>query len=341
MGRSPPAKRKKYDGEANPPYINSSYFESPDGKHRIVGRIDLVSNGSQDDVYEIRSTSSVGKPKGSAIYSQDEFRHAQPKTGKHKKVRDRKSRKRSFSQQSSVDHHQPSSSESKTPGRGVMPGSWDGPDVLTVPDNDPPAANIRSDLVKSSPAKRMLPAPSSDHSTPHVKRPRVSGRAESIESEDELSRQAPNPNRPNNFSDLAVSPRQTKSRGDIHQTVFKKRARIPRIPDLCVKSAVCGKDFFPKDRDVDSHIVLRQTEDGARLTPRSPKNFMSQLDWLSVDLDSAESLQHAATKNRFVRVTRPIKGNSGSVLWLEFLDEQDVMSLIQATPRDKTKERPA
>ncbi|GAO19523.1 hypothetical protein UVI_02040620 [Ustilaginoidea virens] len=298
-----------------------------------------LRNDSQEDLFDLRSNSSAGKPK-SVCMGIDMYRNTQPGLGSRKK-RVRKSRLPSRAQQLPNPARKAEVIDVETVGQCRISVTLESPDALAH-EQDPPPAKIRSDIFSSG-SKRPRPAHFASSPGPFVKRPRASQPIESIESEDELSKDG-GPGGQGATSIILASPRQRSSRGDIQPTQFLKpqparNKAYGDIPRINIKKAVSGKHFRSVNDERHEELFLQQASTGSgSLLPQSTSKDDSSLDWMRIDVNNVTSVQHAGSRSLYVLLSRPRGSNYGSQLWLELLDHKDVSSLVCAFPSDKTKE---
>ncbi|GAB0144866.1 hypothetical protein EsHS_00005319 [Epichloe bromicola] len=338
---SPRSKRHKPDITSPDPRdpIYSRYFATPE-RHGADETHDLTLSGSQEDLHENKSDSSTGKSK-TVRAAVGEFRSTQPNNSCYpEKNRARRSWSNSCRHRLLGTARKSEGNNPDTPGRLKKSGSLESPDVLG--EDDPPPATICSDIVRAWP-KRSRPASRPETTSPHFKRPRVHQSIESIESEDELSKDQHGGSRRTNFSDLAT-PKRTSSRGDILPTQFLKSQPKPSgtteykgVPPLYVRRAVCGKHTYATPGGKQK-LFLKQDRDDSLLL--LPQNAEGPLDWLAIDLENVTKMQHACTESHLVHVTRPRSNNGGYSLWLEFMDHRDVLRLIGSASPTQLAELP-
>ncbi|KAG6040332.1 hypothetical protein E4U41_000889 [Claviceps citrina] len=336
-GGSPRPKRHKPNDPKDS--SRSRYFPTTEPETH-----DLTYSDSQEDPYDLRSNSSTGKPMVARV-GVKEYRNAQPKNNAAR-PRTRKSR-------SSIGNHRLLDAAGKGRNtnldlldRSENPEALDTLDVLAGHD-DPPPSNVRSDLARVCP-KRTRSECYTETSSSHFKRPRVHQQnEESIDSEDELSRdQYREKPLPKNL-DLFNSKR-TSTRGDIRPTQFLRTrpnpsyaTPSPEMPLIHVRRAVSGKHTFPGTGE-DGEVVLQSVHGGSPLlSPKCTLDAKSSLGWLAIDLDKVTQMEHAATHSHFIHVLRPRSNNFESNLWLQMMDHRDVMSLVRITKSNQLKEVPA
>jgi sentrin-specific protease 7 len=157
--------------------------------------------------------------------------------------------------------------------------------------NDPAPANVVSDVtIDRRKTKGLLNAPQISRNEPQVKRQRPITSKEPIDvSEDELQIAEVTPSGPvrrTNFSNITVSPRHKRLRGDIVPTNFSKakNGRDQSKLHLEIRKAVSGKCTYRADGSSPPPILLRQSPDNPLLleTIRNGKRD-KQHPWLSIE----------------------------------------------------------
>ncbi|KAG6136257.1 hypothetical protein E4U38_001463 [Claviceps purpurea] len=315
--------RQRNINDATKDTTRSRFFPIPE-RQSAKETHDFARSDSQEELYDIRSISSLGKPKAARV-GVEEFRHAQPKSSTVRRSRARRSRL------SSANRHTL--------------------DAAGKDSNDPLGASGRSNTLESLEAPGTLlaehgPELQTETSSPHFKRPRAHHLAESIESEDEVDHfQYRKKRRMTDFSDR-FGEKHTSSRGDIQPSQFSQPRPKPSQSTVSaglyvhVKRAVSGKSIFDGVKDECS--LFLQKAQGGSLNPSLKRTRDGQipLDWLAFDMDKVTKIEHAATQTHFVHVTRPRSHKCESNLWLELKDHCDVLRLVKATNQDRLVEVP-
>ncbi|KAG5919704.1 hypothetical protein E4U61_000637 [Claviceps capensis] len=315
--------RQRNINDATKDTTRSRFFPIPERQHAKETH-DFARSDSQEELYDIRSISSLGKPKAVRV-GVEEFRHAQPKSSTVRRCRARRSRL------SSANRHTL--------------------DAAGKDSNDPLGASGRSNILESLEAPDILlaehgPELQTETSSPHFKRPRAHHLAESIESEDEVDHfQYRKKRRMTDFSDR-FGEKNTSSRGDIQPSQFSRPRPKPSQSTVSaglyvhVKRAVSGKSIFDGVKDECS--LFLQKAQGGSLHPslKRTRDDQTPLDWLAFDMDKVTKIEHAATQTHFVHVTRPRSHTCESNLWLELKDHCDVLRLVKATNQDRLVEVP-
>ncbi|OAQ64680.2 Ulp1 protease family protein [Pochonia chlamydosporia 170] len=330
--QSPQEKRQKDTTLSPPDAVFSPYFAN-----QRDAKIHDLTGSSQDDAWELRSTSSSGKHKAFSglITGVEELHPKGPNV--LSKPRVRKSRSSSAPKQILESARQAHIIDVEEEHLHDNTHTVQNPDELEEAVSPPPA-KVTSDIGRPA-NKRGRPSNFADTSSPHVKRTRIFW-AESIDSEDELSKDpGPQTRKKTNFSDLATPRRKSSSRGDIPQTQFTAPAKSQRrgsltannaVRDLCVRRAVCGKLFYNEDDDQRGQLILQQAGSSTTLVPKFPTDDDATLEWMKLTLDSILRLDHAKGKSHFVFIRRPRSHQSGGPLWLQLADHRDVFNLLKA-----------
>ncbi|KAG6066275.1 hypothetical protein E4U32_006306 [Claviceps aff. humidiphila group G2b] len=337
-----PQSRRRNVNVATQDTTRSRFFPIPE-RQRAKETHDLARSDSQEELYDIRSVSSLGKPKAARV-GVEEFRHAQPKSSTVRRSRARKSRLSSVHRNTpdavGTDSNDPLSAS----GRSHTLESIEAPDTLLA-EHGPQTSKASSHLVRAG-LNRSGSELQTKISSPHFKRPRAHHLAESIESEDEVDHvQYRKKRRMTDFSDR-FGEKYTSSRGDIQPSQFSQPRPKPSQSTVSaglyvhVKRAVSGKSILDGVKD-EGRLFLEKAQ-GGLLHPSSKltRDGQTPLDWLAFDLDKVTKIEHAATQTHFVHVTRPRSHKSESNLWLELKDHCDVLRLVKATNQDRLVEIP-
>lgn len=255
-----------------------------------------------------------------------EYRQSQARLGGSGKNRKRLSRQK---KKSSICSDGRSSFEIKEASN--PPAS---PDVLAQSFNDPPPANIKSDVVQPKGKRPRSPRlVSVDQPQCKRMRPVAAGRMDDI-SEDELnqvnSQDKHSANKNSNFSNIGS--RQYTSRADIKKTNFRSgkssRGQQPDLPVLHLYRAVSGK-FTYKEKDQSLIVLDKDDKEADRLVPKSTVgNQTEKYPWLQIDQNKVHSVQHLATHSPIVIIHRSEIANSPSQLCLQFSSAKDAMDFI-------------
>ncbi|KAG6052200.1 hypothetical protein E4U39_002237 [Claviceps sp. Clav50 group G5] len=337
-----PQSRRRNVNDATKDTTRSRFFPIPE-RQCAKETHDFARSDSQDELFDIRSISSLGKPKAARV-GVEEFRHAQPKSSTVRRSRARKSRLSSVHRNTLDAAGKDSNDPLGASGYSNTLESLEAPDTLSA-EHGPQTSKPNSDHVRAS-LNRSGPGMQTETSSPHFKRPRTQHLAESIESEDEVDHvQYRKKRRMTDFSDR-FGEKHTSSRGDIQPSQFSQprpklsQSTVSAGLYVHVKRAVSGKSIFDGVKD-ESPLFLQKAQ-GSSLHPSSKRTRDGQipLDWLAFDLDKVTKIEHAATQTHFVHVTRPRSHKSESNLWLELKDHCDVLRLVKATNQDRLVEIP-
>ncbi|KAK2591357.1 hypothetical protein QQS21_010956 [Conoideocrella luteorostrata] len=320
---SPRTKRQKINETPSKDSVYSPYFAA--SAEPCVAKIspDFTPSGSQDDLHDFNSTTSTGKSK---------VRVKSPRSR-------RKSGSSSGTNQLLEVARRGEAITVEIPGRRDAVDTLDSPDILTE-ENGPPPTNARSDIVRQGP-KRPRELQDTETSSLRLKRLRIQPPRESIDSEDELSRDQVGKRFTN--SSTLTRPKRQASRGDIQPTRFLKPQSTPpnrilrqKIPDLRVRRAVSGKHMYDSKSE-QCKLVLRQPDVGSQtICPSSTMDEKVCLDWMAIDFDNITKVQHAATKSPYVHIMRPRGASYEATLWLHLMDHEDVMNFTNAIKRSQS-----
>lgn len=327
----PPTKRQKKDvsetyGET------SKYFPAPrPSKSSEVPEV--VVESSQDDIYDIRSTSSAGTTSKPTV-AVSEYRHVFPQSRKGTRVRKSRASSNSGSQprRDTVEtrpnlHRRPGLQSSRGSLISIASIGPDSPDVLAS--EDPSSTNIDA-FAGVSPyfsTKRERPLHPADTFGPHIKRHKPSTVKETIDiSEDELQADCakfPEPKSgkspSSRFSDICGGHAKAPMRGDIHPTVFGKPPHRPRSDDIAITRAVCGKYIYSRDDHTKQVSLCREGKESTRLVPVSEDDqLVKEYAWLGIDLDQVLSFGYSEAPGRHGYIMRSQSAEAGAKLYLEF-----------------------
>ncbi|KAL7974745.1 hypothetical protein HDV63DRAFT_364043 [Trichoderma sp. SZMC 28014] len=329
---APASKRQKKDVVRTHDTTTSPYFSRPKPS-KSSDTQETHMEGSHDDIYDIRSTSSAGNTNRSVLAGVDEYRH----TILHPPIRGKNKGRRRRSQTLSNSVHQTQSdtvsttldgfqaSGPQSPSRIRLPKDIDSPDVLA---SEPrPSTATNAGFVSSRFIKRDRPYRLAENSRPQIKRQKPSTVKEAIDvSEDELQADPAKCTESNGSKNTVLRTpahlsHQKKStmRGDIHPTVFKTSSqRQAHSDDVAIIRAVCGKYTYERDDNSDI-VILRQDKDGRRLEAVLENgSVVKEYYWLGIDLDQVSTFGYNEPLSRFVLIKRSNKGDVGAKLYLEF-----------------------
>ncbi|KAL7790829.1 hypothetical protein V8C37DRAFT_383343 [Trichoderma ceciliae] len=322
----PALKRQKKEITRTYGQTTSPFFPKPrPTKNSDIQEVLIES--SQDDIYDIRSTSSAGNVGVTAV-ALNEYRHVLPSSSKGTRVRkSRASKSSSQSQRGAADaksnvHRLPALQSSSRGLISIAPGS---PDALAFEEFSSATADAGSDLSRHFTTKRDRPYRLADTSGPQIKRHKPSTVKEPIDiSEDELqadcAKYTDSKSPTSRFSNSLGGHTKTPMRGDLHHTVFGKSMRQPRSDDIAITRAVCGKWAYDRDHHSSAILLRRQGKQGKRLEPVSLEDGQETKDyaWLGIDLDHVRAFGYSEAPSRYGYVMRSQSGDAGPKLYLEF-----------------------
>ncbi|KAM0456268.1 hypothetical protein ACHAPV_007210 [Trichoderma viride] len=328
----PASKRQKKDIPRTHDTTASPYFPRPKPpKNSDIQETHV--EGSHDDIYDIRSTSSAGNTSLGALGGLDEYRAIlhPPIRGKNKGRRRRSQTLSSSVHQTQsdtigtkLDGHQARGPQS--PNRNRLPKDIDSPDVLASEQR--PSTVTNAGFVTSRFFKRDRPYRLAENSRPQIKRQKPSTVKEPIDvSEDELqadfAKYTASNGSKNTASRIPVHLSHQKKatmRGDIHPTVFKTSSQPQaRSGDIAIVRAVCGKYIYERGDDSDLVFLRREDKDGRRLEAILQNGSVAKEHfWLGIDLDQVSVFGYSEPSSCYGYIMRSNKGDAGPKLYLEF-----------------------
>lgn len=346
---APSAKRQKIESPSRHAYTTSRFFTKKSSRALLY---DLSQDGSLEDPYDLKSTSSVASYQKPSIHPTiPEFRNAQPKN----RTPSRRSRRRR--RRMALNIH----TEGSVNGSGEDSLGPDSPDVLAIDNGSPPPANIISDIASQrGPAKR---ARQPSFSGPQVKRPKPAhDPSESIEvSEDELQAASKESRggaakRRTNFSGLeSRNPTRARSRGDLASTDFRssktsKTADTKTRIGFSLKKAICGSNIFCPKPTQQAKLVPQLRDDGStksfrlniqhvhdEATLENPLedeklDVEESIPWLQIIPDKIQAIEHHATHSPYVRIRKRTTPGAPPVLILLFDSKEDALKFVGCIP---------
>lgn len=320
------AKRQKRETPQSSPY----FAKPKTPKQPKQATYDLTAEGSQDDIYDIRSVSSSGGASQNAVNGLSEYRNAEPKV-KTTPTRRRRSRE----VRSSLLHRDRSSSNIINSEKRSEPSKSAA--YQTIPDDagDPPPANVVSDITKSGRSEKggLLSAPRIVRNEPQVKRQKPLASKEPIDvSEDELQIAQITPSGPvrrTNFSSIIVSPRhERKMRGDITPTAFSKAksGEGTLSSPLEVLRAASGKCTYDAEVSQRPAIMLCQSRDNpSRLETRRNGKRDKKFPWLCISVNQVGKVHY---HGRHVLLHRSLGPGISPKLAIELATEEGTRLLL-------------
>ncbi|KAM0254340.1 hypothetical protein ACHAQJ_006872 [Trichoderma viride] len=347
---APVSKRQKKDSTRTYGQTTSPYFSKPrPPKNSDVQEAHVES--SQDDLYDIISTSSAGNV-GVTALALNEYRHVLPPSRRGARVRKSRTSSNSVSQPQSdaVDaksnvHRFPTLQSSNRDRLSIDP---DSPDVLAFEELRSTATDAGSDVSRHFNSKRDRPFRLAETTGPHIKRHKPSTAKEPIDvSEDELQADFAKYTEPNDSkspppitSDLLRRQKKATMRGDLHRTVFGKSLRQPQSDDIAVTRAVCGKWIYDRDSHSSAVVLRREGKGGKRLEPVSEDGRVADEHiWLGIDLEQVRSFGYSEGPSRYGYIMRSQSGDAGPKLYLEFESIDSTKDFLEILKSANIEER--
>lgn len=318
---------------------NDNVLYSPFFPPQSKPRLDLqasAGNGSQD-VCDLRSVSSADRPPG-VTSSLAEYRRTNELSSVNKGRRRRRSTAAGIKKDLGLDPL----SRGHTPADDCSIISGDHSQAPTSPDvlNDPPPANITSDISRPFSRKReppKQPVPREER----YKKPKYSSENlnhEDVLSADELSVDSPDAiqesqKRRTNFTNLQNrNSHHAWSRGDIRPTVFLSPSSVDKsrdeLPKLRIRRACSGKSLYIGDGEQDEILSLLLKLRVADVQLENTTRTIRDLKWINIVKTKVKTVLHSATHSPCVAIKRSRTLEASDDLYIEFQSIEEAMNLV-------------